>query len=459
MEYMDVKKFEAPTLAEALQVIKKELGPEAVVLSTKNIRSGFGLMNRSSVQVTAAIVPEMLERKRAADRTLTEQQRNALYTQNSNRVSKAHDVLSGARLTREMKQRYQQNLEALGGSNYSTGARGKAPSQASPASTKLQSSNVKVPQITQRRYIDILDDESPAERAGGAYRDRNQIDMKARYSQVASGGVFPRILAMLIESGVSETEVKRLGDELKAIMVREHINDEAVAKMNMARIIMARIRVAKSLSERLRNPGNPRMISFIGPTGVGKTTTLAKIAAELVLQRNQKVVLVTTDTFKIAAVEQLQTYANILRIPLEVCPNAESLFQLASSSAPDDVLLVDTAGYGPRDRAKLNELKYTLDNINLETHLCISATTSIRDVKQVLERFHELEPNYLVVTKLDETISYGNVYNIAQAGQLPLSYFTMGQRVPEDIEVATKERAADLILDISGGGGNFGSGG
>jgi flagellar biosynthesis protein FlhF len=194
------------------------------------------------------------------------------------------------------------------------------------------------------------------------------------------------------------------------------------------------------------------MFTFVGPTGVGKTTTIAKIAAELVISQQRPVTLATTDTFKIAAVEQLQTYASILRIPLEVCPTAESLAQLAASLDPEHVVLIDTAGYGPKDERKLHELKETLSGVRTETHLCLGAMIRDRDLGDVVRRFKIFEPDYLVMIKLDETSSFGSIFNISVKSHLPLSYFTMGQRVPEDMEVATKERVADLILNISGGG-------
>jgi flagellar biosynthesis protein FlhF len=242
-------------------------------------------------------------------------------------------------------------------------------------------------------------------------------------------------------------------------MLRDHIREENVLVMHLARLLMSRMRVAKPLSERLLNPANPRMITFVGPTGVGKTTTLAKIAAELVLQSHRKVTLATTDTFKIAAVEQLQTYANILRLHLEVCPNLESLQKLNENMSPDEVVLVDTAGYGPRDKKKLEELHQILYGNKMEIHLCISASTNIRDIKEIIQRFNIFQPNYTVITKVDETLGFGNIFNIGLQSHLPISYLTMGQRVPEDIEVATKERVADLIVNVSGGGNLFGSGG
>jgi flagellar biosynthesis protein FlhF len=444
---MELKKFEAPTLAEALKVVKQELGPEAIIISTKNIRSAFGLMNRSSVEVTAAVSSEALEKKRFVETKLSAPQRHALQQQPSQKVMQTYDVLTGKRLNKGLQQQQQSNAFNAAAALLERGS--------SPA-TKSSVTNHKT-SITQKRYIDIEDDESPAEQLGAYLGDRNQITQSVQQKATESKGLLPKLLAMLIESGITEEQVKSVGDELRSLMLREQVKDEMVLRMHLARLLMGRLRVAKPLSERLLNPANPRLITFVGPTGVGKTTTLAKIAAELVLQSQRKVTLATTDTFKIAAVEQLQTYANILRLHLEVCPNLESLQRLSENLAADEVVLIDTAGYGPRDKKKLEELRQTLEGNKMEIHLCMAANTSNRDAKEIVQRFDIFRPNYTVITKIDETLGFGNIYNIGLQAQMPLSYLTMGQRVPEDIEVASKERVADLIVNVSGGGNWFGS--
>jgi len=502
---MEVKKFEAPTLAEALQVIKRELGPDAVILSTKNNRSGFGLMNRGSVEVTAVVNSETLQTKKHAESKLSGAQLAALYQKPGQKINNIYDVLSGNRLERKIE-------EQASRSTFGTAPKTSPKGQASAPSTQQNSSTsnqqyAKINshsshQITQRRYIDISDDDSPAEMASASKEDRTRIatpqstlmdraraqssnaqasayrqnlnhgsqnstsaNQSPNHAAMAfqslptptvnvpkiQGQMLPRLLAQLIDAGVDQDIVRELGDELKLIIVKEQINREEVARAHLGRLLMARLRVAKPLSERLRVPTTPRMIAFVGPTGVGKTTTIAKIAAELVINQRQPVVLATTDTFKIAAIDQLQTYANILKIQLEVCPTAEALAALQTNISPDAVVLIDTAGFGPRDESKLFELKDVLSAVRAETHLCVGAMTRDRDISDIVKRFKLFEPNYLVMTKLDETSCFGGILNVSVKSHLPLSYFTMGQRVPEDMEVATKERVADLLLNISGG--------
>lgn len=469
---MEIKKFEAPTLAEALRVVKRELGPDAIVLTTKNNKGGWGLMNKASVEVTATVNAEALERKERAESGLTEAQRRALAARPARRASAAYDVLSGARVQRRLNEA--NSFVSSATSSRNTRAHTSSINAASQTAHAIQQSNEGAarPQLTQRRYVDIRDDESPAEQVSLRSHDRAQIDPSSHSNHKHSGGggtlsrlglgpqkeqssslrILPKLLAKLVDVGIEESLIRDLGDELKTVMLREHITREDLLQLQLARIIMSRLRVGRSLSERLRSPNTPRIITFLGPTGVGKTTTIAKIAAELVINQSRPVTLATTDTYKIAAVEQLQTYANILGIPLEVCPNTEAIESLRDSLSEDAVVLLDTAGFGPRDDQKLTELREMISTIRTETHLCVSSTTRDSDLLATVKRFGIFDPDYLVFTKLDETEIYGNIFNLAAKTHVPLSYFTMGQRVPEDMELATKERVADLILDLAGGG-------
>ncbi|MEO5666611.1 MAG: flagellar biosynthesis protein FlhF [Bdellovibrionota bacterium] len=479
---VEVKKFEAATLAEVLKVVKRELGPEAIILSTKNNKGGWGLMNKASVEVTATVSREAMGRKTQAESGLSSEQRDALSRKPVQNILQSYDILSGARIQRRMREAEELTARP---SNMSPTAKAQTSSIAAANQTAHAINQNRIPP-TQRRYIDIEDDESVAEQISLRAQDRTQFSRSApqaptqstsrqqqqqqievpqqryNYTQNASFAqstgatrssiqIFPKLVAELIDAGVQEELVRDIGDELKSIMLREHITREDLLRLQLARVLMSRLRVARSLGERLRVPSTPRIITFLGPTGVGKTTTIAKIAAELVINQKRPVTLATTDTFKIAAVEQLQTYANILKCPLEVCQNAESLASLRDHLSPDDVVLVDTAGFGPRDEKKLIELSALLSAVRTETHLCVASTTRDTDLLQVIQRFRIFEPEYLVFTKLDETSQYGNIYNLAAKTHMPLSYFTMGQRVPEDMEVATKERVADLILNLAGG--------
>ncbi len=188
--------------------------------------------------------------------------------------------------------------------------------------------------------------------------------------------------------------------------------------------------------------------AFIGPTGVGKTTTLAKLAAHFNLRMTKRITLITIDTYRIGAIEQLKTYARILGLPLEVAISREELKEIIEKNRRQDLLLIDTAGRNPHDPAVLEELKEFLTvHPAIENHLVLSATMKDRDLAQMVYRFSTLPIKSYIITKIDETEEYVPIFNQLLRYKKPLSYITNGQRVPEDIELATKGRVANLILN------------
>jgi flagellar biosynthesis protein FlhF len=188
--------------------------------------------------------------------------------------------------------------------------------------------------------------------------------------------------------------------------------------------------------------------AFIGPTGTGKTTTLAKLAAHFGLRFNKKISLISIDTYRIGAIEQLTTYARILKIPISIAPDPETLKRTIEKNLDRDLLLIDTAGRNPYHSNQLEELKdfLTVDE-RIENHLVLSATTKEADLAQNAQRFSILPIQSYIFTKIDETEEYTPLFNQLLRHKKPLSYLTNGQKVPEDIELATKGRIANLILD------------
>jgi flagellar biosynthesis protein FlhF len=198
------------------------------------------------------------------------------------------------------------------------------------------------------------------------------------------------------------------------------------------------------------HPGSQgkRAWALVGPTGAGKTTTIAKLAAHFSLKLARKVTLITVDTYRIGAVEQLQTYGRILGLPCRVASQPEELKPLVEGLGDDELALIDTAGSSPHNRAMLQELQdfLTVSPV-IGSHLVLSATTKESDLRSTIERFGCLSLESYVCTKLDETEALIPLFNQLVPQRRPLSYLTSGQRVPEDLEPATKTRIAQLILD------------
>jgi flagellar biosynthesis protein FlhF len=193
----------------------------------------------------------------------------------------------------------------------------------------------------------------------------------------------------------------------------------------------------------------PVIIALVGPTGVGKTTTVAKLASEALLKRNLKVGLINLDSYKVAAFDQLGTYAKILNAPFRSVATPEELKAAIQDFQSLDLILVDTAGRSQRDPESLKAMQDLIKTApEIRTHLVLAVATRDSELYDQASRFSIFRPQGIVFSKLDEATLYGSIYNVSQKTKLPLLYFTTGQRVPEDIEDATPERVAALIMDL-----------
>lgn len=190
-----------------------------------------------------------------------------------------------------------------------------------------------------------------------------------------------------------------------------------------------------------------RIVALLGTTGVGKTTTLAKIAAKFVLEQGIGAALITADTYRISAVDQLKTYSDILGLPLEIVYTPEELNAAIEKHKSKELILIDTAGRSQHNNYQMRELADFLNvNSRIEKHLVISATTKFTDAKEIIKKFNTANPERVIITKVDETGSLGMVINLLRNEKLALSYITTGQSVPDDIEVANADVLTDLVM-------------
>lgn len=191
-----------------------------------------------------------------------------------------------------------------------------------------------------------------------------------------------------------------------------------------------------------------RLLNIIGPTGVGKTTTIAKIAAKAVLKDNKKVAFITTDTYRIAAIDQLKTYAELLNVPVEVAYNLHDFKEANEKFRHFDLVIIDTAGRNFRDKQYVAQLKNIIDfNEEMETYLVLSLTSKYEDMREIIQQFNHFPIEKVIFTKKDETSSYGAIINVMDEFSLGLAYITDGQNVPEDIIVPSTDYIVECLFE------------
>jgi flagellar biosynthesis protein FlhF len=409
---MRVKRYVVDSIPEALQRIRTDLGKDAIILDTKPVRTGgfLGLFGKKRIEVIAA------------------------NDETSKATSSPAAVATAA--ARETM--------AVSAAHVPAAAAAARPIHASAA----------VQAYRQQQPTAVPDPE--AVRSDLLVREVRQVkDMLARLTvQGASGATGRWPAAFLpIEERLMEQEV--LPDIIREVFERALNEREPADNEWTEREAAAKVR--QILLDKLA-PDKPRtirpdtkIVHFVGPTGVGKTTTIAKLAAEQVLRHGRKIGFITADTYRIAAVEQLRTYADILNVPLEVVFSPLEMNKALKALEDRDLIFMDTAGRNYRNEMLVSELNAMLrTGAKSETILVLSLSAKYRDMKTVIDNFSRIGPDNVLYTKLDETDTYGTVLNVAHEYGFRGTYVSDGQNVPDDIAELDERRIIDLIMGGAG---------
>lgn len=368
---MQIKRYEAANMREAMSKIKKDLGPDAVILSTKTISKDIPL-----IEVTAA-----------RDRDITPAETHRI--RHPEDAQRPENSIGGLRQEiRDLKS----YIEGLA-KNY----------------------RVKSDLFDLKEAVEILCDTVSV---------KNTLHLHELYVR-------------LIANGVSRIRALKLIETIKNDFP-PHAADTCEKAAGLAEKLIAGVFIKDERKEK-------RIKAFIGPTGVGKTTTLAKLAAHYCLEKKMKVGLITTDTYRIAASEQLKIYAKIMGVPIEIASGRDKFMRALSNFGEKDLILVDTPGRNHHDDQCLSTLKSILPD-DMETFLLLSPVADREYLLEAADRFRIFHYDRIILTKLDECSRFGAMVDILDAIAKPVSYVTTGQNVPKDIETANPDRLAELTL-------------
>lgn len=394
---MIIKKFQGKTEQDAVEAAKKELGNGVVVMNVKELnKKGFlALFKRKMVEVTVALEEE-------PDRVLPVKKEAPAKGPDP----KIYEALES--IIREKDEGTDKVIEE------------KLESLQSLLEKQLQMTGTE-------KEADEEDEESAKEP-----EDSNERFLKLLYHT-------------MLENEISEKYANQVIDELdqmlKPNMPIDYILSNVYQKM-----------ILKFGQSSTITPGTrkPKLIYFIGPTGVGKTTTIAKLASKYTVDEKRKVALFTTDTYRIAAAEQLRTYANILEVPFRVIYTVDEMREGIEEFRKFDYILVDTTGHSHQNeeqQAAMKEIIHAVDeSLEKEIYLVVSATTKYKDLVNIADNYSAITDYKLIFTKLDETTSLGNLFNLKLYTGAQMSYITCGQNVPDDIEEFNPQKTVKTLL-------------
>ena len=411
---MTINKFQGKTEEEAIAKAKQEFGENAVIMNVKEVKPKglFRAFKNSTYEVTAAMEEkeQFVNPKRALQNT-----------------KKLHDSINlSADIPKpEAKPDFRELIQ-----------------KTMPNSSRMQEPEEK--KIEQR--LDDLSNRIEESLARTPKGEKPEAENPVKEKPSSEEFHFVRILySTLLKNEVNEKYVNQILDEIEKFIRPGNSVDMILS--NVYQKLILRFGQPKTID---LSGSKPKILFFVGPTGVGKTTTIAKIASKYKVEYDKKVAFITADTYRIAATEQLQVYANILDAPMAIVYSQAELNDSIAKFEDYDLVFVDTAGFSHKNEKQRNDMKTLLGGVseeyNKEVYLVLSATTKYMDLLDIVDSYREIADYKLIFTKLDETTTYGNLLNIKLYSGADLSYTTNGQNVPDDIEVFDTQKIVKKLL-------------
>lgn len=425
---MIVKKYQGATEEEAIKKAQEDLGNKAVVLNVKTLqqRGVFRLFKKDVVEITAALEEEEFK--------------NGINQRKPVMGDDASKMVVGTQVTPSRP------LNARSDSKVNLVADEKISVPAESNSTVLEQKLDSLHNLLQSQMAKEAAKE--AEKPASSEVTRENAGQKKVSERENSNMKFIKLIyKKLIDNEVDEKYADQIMSDIEGSLKKESNIDSILAAAYQKIILKL------GEADDIEIGDKPKVIFFVGPTGVGKTTTIAKVASRFKLEQQAKVAFITSDTYRIAAVEQLNTYASIIDSPVSVIYSADELEEAVNTYKDYDLIMVDTAGRSHKSEDQMDELgdmlantKALKDNFDVKVYLVLSITTKYKDLVNITERYKDIDDWSIIFTKLDETCALGNILNIRMLTGAALSYTTSGQNVPNDIELINEQSLAKQLL-------------
>ena len=432
---MTINKFQGKTEEEAIEKAKSETGPGVVIMNVKLVKPTglFGFLKTPHYEVTAA-----MEEK---DPQLTPASALKASMRMHESINLAADEdISLPKLEKEPPVIKKQTVRPV--ASQPETVEGPKVSASNPASEGIEERLVNLQTLLEQK---LSPDNAKADQEQPELKDLVPVETPTHQDQSVS--FLKMMYQTLLDNEVDEKYVNQLLDDVMKVVRRGSSMDYILSNVYQKMIL-------KFGNPKTIKVGNkkPQVIFFIGPTGVGKTTTIAKVASRFKIEQGRNIAFMTADTYRIAATDQLRTYANILDAPLTIIYSPEEMDQALSRLQDYDLIFVDTAGFSHKNEEQREDTKKLLASVASSyekmVYLVLSATTKYRDLKDICDKYRGISDYSIIFTKLDETSLYGNIYNIRMYSGADIAYVTNGQNVPDDME---EFHTQEIVKKLLGG--------
>ena len=417
---MTIKKFQGKTKEEAIEKAKSELGPNAVVMNVKEIKPKgmLKVFKDSTYEVTAAVEEkESFGNAMVGAATQKKFDNINLAADEQIKIPQPQRESKVPPVTRETEVHMVEKEKVI-------------PEKGEQQNMGLEERLASLSNILEKQL-------------GAEKQPEKKVETPPTNSEGL--GFIKMLYKTLLDNEVNEKYVNQVMDEIEKVMHGGNSVDYILSTVYQKMIL----KLGQPSTIELTGK-KPKVIFFIGPTGVGKTTTIAKIASKYKVEKGKKVAFLSADTYRIAATEQLRIYANILDAPMNIIYSADDLNEMIEKVSGYDLVFVDTAGFSHKNAKQCEDMKNMIMGLDhsygKEVYLVLSATTKYRDLLDIVDIYKQIADYKLVFTKLDETTCYGNIMNIKLYSGAPLSYMTTGQNVPDDIEVFNTQKIVKQLL-------------